>query len=133
MPPVKIIPTFLFLKVFFVFKTAASGTAQDGSQIIFILSHINFIEKIISSSETVIIFSAPPSIISNVLFDKDVISPSAIVLGFLTGISFFSLKDIWASDAFFGSAKITFVFGEKKFVDSIVPEARPPPPTGHKM
>ena len=53
-----------------------------------------------------------------------------MVSGFDTGINFLLLKEINASLAFSGSAKITLVDFEKKKVDNIVPEASPPPPTG---
>ena len=118
-------------KLLFSFIKAAKGTAQEGSQTIFILSQINFIANIISASETVIILSAPFKIISNVLFASDVFKPSAIVFGLLTGTNFFLTKDSCASEAFNGSESITFVFGEYNLVDIIVPEAKPPPPTGH--
>ena len=54
-PPETIIPSFLFLKNFLFFKTAASGRAHDGSHTIFSLSHIIFIDLIISFSVILII------------------------------------------------------------------------------
>ena len=67
----------------------------------------------------------------NVLSDKEVFRPSAIVFGDWTGINVFLINDSYASEALSGSAKITFVFEEKSFVDKMVPAASPPPPTGH--
>ena len=121
----------MFLNSFGSFKRAASGTEQDGSQTIFNLSQINRIAEIISSSVTVIILLAPFNIILKVRSDKDVLSPSAIVFGDWTGINVFLANDSYASDALSGSARTTYVFEEKSFVDKTVPEAKPPPPTGH--
>jgi len=43
------------------------------------------------------------------------------------------IERLKASSAFFGSAAITFVLGEKYFAASAVPLSKPPPPTGAKI
>ena len=72
-------PTFFPLNKSAFFNTAASGTAQLGSIIIFILSYTNLKAAFISSSETKIISATCAFIISSVRSLKVVIKPSAIV------------------------------------------------------
>ena len=72
-------PTFIPLNIFLLLKTAAKVIAQDGSTIIFIVSHISFIESIISSSPTVKIPEALSFIIGNVRVPICALKPSQIV------------------------------------------------------
>ena len=87
----------------------ASTVADDGSIIIFILSHTSFIELIIDSSFAVKISSTFFLIIENVSSLSDVRRPSAIVNGLTEGVSIPVLNDFHASFAFQGSAPITSV------------------------
>ena len=56
-PPEMMMPTCLFLNTSDADKTAANGTAPEGSTMIFIRSHISLNAYTISSSSTLIILS----------------------------------------------------------------------------
>ena len=109
-PPEIISPTFFPLKNPGFSLITASTVADDGSMIIFILSHMSFIEFIIESSVAVKISSTFFLIIEKVSSLREVRRPSAIVKGLTEGVRIPVLKDFHASFAFSGSAPITVMF-----------------------
>jgi len=96
--------TFLPAKRLLLASTAARGTADEGSMMIFILSHTSRMASIICSSVTVSMSSTFSLMTVNVLSQSEVSSPSAIVVGGSGGWRMPVWNDRAASSARAGSA-----------------------------
>ncbi len=114
-------------------RTAAKGTAEEGSIIIFIRSQISFMACLMLFSETVTISATSFLIISKLSTPSDVRRPSAMVWGFSDGTILPALNERNASSAPAGSQAITFVWLPKYRAANAVPASKPPPPTGARM
>mmetsp|Transcript_10549 Transcript_10549/g.17093 ORF Transcript_10549/g.17093 Transcript_10549/m.17093 type:complete len:222 (-) Transcript_10549:527-1192(-) len=115
----------------FSFKTAATPTPEEGSMTSFILSHTSLVASMISSSVTHITSSTRSRMIGQVLCPMDTFTPSAMVTGGASFISFSpAFLDLKQSSAAVGSAATTRMEGLTCLAQTAMPPIMPPPPTG---
>mmetsp|Transcript_36228 Transcript_36228/g.84724 ORF Transcript_36228/g.84724 Transcript_36228/m.84724 type:complete len:224 (+) Transcript_36228:353-1024(+) len=115
-------------------KATSERRYRRTSMRIFIRSHTSFVDRRISSSDTVRMSSAKSRMMGHVLGPSVVFRPSATLFRRLEGSCpsiWPEAKDLAASSICSGSARTIFTeFPSNPRSDMQFPAARPPPPTG---